>query len=71
MHVRLCKLVHPRVVNHPSVALLACSKFLYNIKEAFDPKADLQSLLVDDYFAKQLNESQVRVLVLHITCFIC
>lgn len=41
--------------------MFAFSKFLYNIKEAFDRKADLQSLLVDEFFAKQLNESQVHL----------
>jgi len=34
------------------------AQFLGNIKEAFDKKADLQNLLLDDYFKKVIEDSQ-------------
>lgn len=62
---------HTWELNYGSIALIwraGCiirSKFLYNIKEAFDRKGDLQSLLFDPFFQKAVaqREESLRAIV--------
>ena len=46
------------LVTDLSFPFLFCSKFLGNIKEAFDKDPNLQSLLLDAFFVKALEDCQ-------------
>ena len=45
------------------VPLALCSRFLGNIKEAFDKNADITNLLLDDFFKAAISDCQVGFFV--------
>ena len=48
------------VTNTPGLVSLVYSRFLGNIKEAFDKNPNLTNLLLDDFFKKAIIDCQVR-----------
>lgn len=44
------------------------SRFLGNIKEAFDKNPNLVNLLLDDFFLKAIHDCQVRIPLISIFC---